>query len=159
MNIEINQHKETVVSKPVRSKKHLRRKQRGNTLVPVIISIGIAGIATVAFLNQGANLTSDNRVNLAANEIAAMLYNWSALRASNTAIEIGANRPAAMVAQNTFGETNVYTAATADAVARVTYYADTDANCDTLATMFPADSEGLSAAASCGGRGMTLYLF
>jgi hypothetical protein len=164
MNIETNQHKKTVVSTSVRSEKHLRRKQRGNTLVPVIISLAIAAIATVAFLNQGATLTNQNRVNLAANEITGMLYDWSVMRASNTAIDIGANRPAAMAAENVFGIANEYTAAAAPAngaagnSASVLYRTDTDANCLTVAAMFPVGSEGLSSAATCGGNGMTLNL-
>ena len=164
MNIETNQHKETVIFTPVRSKKHLRRKQRGNTLVPVIISLAIAAVATVAFLSQGANLTNQNKVNLAANEITGMLYEWTVMRASNTAVLIGSNPPPQMQQENSFGKVIVYTAAAAPAngnagsSAKLTYYTDTDANCTTVAAMFPAGSEGLTTAASCGGNGMTLNL-
>jgi hypothetical protein len=159
MNIETSQHIETVIPTSAKDKKYHRRKQRGNTLVPVIISLAIASVATVAFLSQGATLTNQNKVNLAANEITGMLYNWSVMRASNTAVLIAANQPAAMAAENAFGNLNVYTAATGSANATVVYTTDTEANCTTIAAMFPAGSDGLESAASCSTTAMTLTLF
>ena len=55
---------------------NIPRKWRGNTLVPVIIALAISAIATIAFLNQGANLSADNKIVLAQNEIASALGDW-----------------------------------------------------------------------------------
>ena len=61
----------------------------GNTLVPVIIALAISAIATIAFLNKGANLTSDTKLVLAQNEINEMMYQYSLLRTQTTLANIG----------------------------------------------------------------------
>ena len=57
--------------------------QRGNTLVPVIIGLTISAIATVAFLNQGANLSQKNKILMAQNEIARAIQQWNIARQNN----------------------------------------------------------------------------
>lgn len=76
----------TQVNKVKRNlKQSLRRRQRGNTLVPVVIGLGIAGVATVSFLNQGEGLIADNNRVLASNEVASTLKDYNAIRAAGTA--------------------------------------------------------------------------
>ena len=57
--------------------------QRGNTLVPVIIGLAISAIATIAFLNQGANLSQKNKILMAQNEIARAIQQWNIARQNN----------------------------------------------------------------------------
>ena len=56
--------------------------QRGNTLVPVIIGLAISAIATIAFLNQGANLSQKNKILMAQNEIARAIQQWNILKST-----------------------------------------------------------------------------
>jgi hypothetical protein len=56
------------------------RKWRGNTLVPVIIALAISAIATIAFLNQGADLSTKNKIVVAQNEIASAISDWVVIR-------------------------------------------------------------------------------
>jgi len=71
-----------------KKQQYLPHKWRGNTLVPVIIALAISAIATVAFLNQGANLAADNKSILAQNEIATIMTTWQTLRQSFAASDI-----------------------------------------------------------------------
>ena len=71
------------------------RKWRGNTLVPVIIALAISAIATIAFLNQGADLSTKNKIVIAQNEIASALSDWVVIREANgVGTTAGAPRPA-----------------------------------------------------------------
>ena len=71
------------------------RKWRGNTLVPVIIALAISAIATIAFLNQGADLSTKNKIVIAQNEIASALSDWVVIREANgVGTTSGAPRPA-----------------------------------------------------------------
>ena len=60
--------------------------QRGNTLVPVIIGLAISAIATIAFLNQGANLSQKNKILMAQNEIARAIQQWNILKEATSNI-------------------------------------------------------------------------
>ena len=60
----------------------MRRKENGNTLVPVIISLAISAVATIAFLNQGADLSNKNRRLIAQHEIITELQNWNITKAA-----------------------------------------------------------------------------
>ncbi len=71
------------------------RKWRGNTLVPVIIALAISAIATIAFLNQGADLSTKNKIVIAQNEIASALSDWVVIREANgVGTTAGAPKPA-----------------------------------------------------------------
>jgi len=89
---QTNLEKETTATEPkLSSRKRLEyrpRKWRGNTLVPVIIALAISAIATVAFLNQGANLAQDNKIILAQNEISSIMNTWNVLRTSHAIDDI-----------------------------------------------------------------------
>ena len=63
-----------------KNRQYLPHKWQGNTLVPVIIALAISAIATVAFLNQGADLSAKNKVVIAQNEIASAISDWVVLR-------------------------------------------------------------------------------
>jgi hypothetical protein len=67
---------ESTLSRQKRSE-YRPRKWRGNTLVPVIIALAISGIATIAFLTQGANLAESNKVVVAQNEISSFIADWT----------------------------------------------------------------------------------
>ena len=89
---QTNLEKETTATEPKLShqkrSEYRLRKWRGNTLVPVIIALAISAIATVAFLNQGANLAQDNKIILAQNEISSIMNTWNVLRTSHAKNDI-----------------------------------------------------------------------
>ena len=60
--------------------------QWGNTLVPVIISLAISAIATIAFLNQGANLSQKNKILMAQYEIVNLVQQWNILKSTTSNI-------------------------------------------------------------------------
>jgi Tfp pilus assembly protein PilW len=101
---QTNLEKETTATEPkLSSRKRLEyrpRKWRGNTLVPVIIALAISAIATVAFLNQGANLAADNKKILAQNQISSLLGEWSIVTSTVSIADVrGINLP--LVTNNT----------------------------------------------------------
>ena len=104
---------------PQKRSEYRPRKWRGNTLVPVIIALAISAIATVAFLNQGANLASDNKIILAQNEISSIMNTWNVLRTSHAINNIeksGSVTGSQVAIPNSILKVNVYgTATTYDA--------------------------------------------
>ena len=115
------------------------RKLRGNTLVPVIIALSISAIATIAFLNQGANLAADNKNILAQNEIATIMQTWNILRVSYTKADIVSKGPEELTAEqvefpssslkeNVFGTANTFNA-TDNTLA---YTTNDDVNCKSI---------------------------
>ena len=66
-------------------KQSMRDRQRGNTLVPVVIGLGIAAVATVSFLDQGEGLLADNNRVIATNEVSSILKDYNAIRSTGTA--------------------------------------------------------------------------
>lgn len=69
---------------PIKQYPKTARRMRGNTLVPVVIGLLIAAIATVAFLNQGESLREENNRTLAVNEIISIIGKYKLLRAQGT---------------------------------------------------------------------------
>ena len=53
------------------------KNQLGNTLIPVIIALGISAIASIAFLRQGADLSTQAKVLKAQYEIVDLLQYWN----------------------------------------------------------------------------------
>ncbi|MDG2018025.1 MAG: hypothetical protein P8J25_01095 [Porticoccaceae bacterium] len=78
------------------------RKSRGNTLVPVIIALAISAIATVAFLNQGADLSTKNKIVIAQNEFASAMGDWVVIRA-NSGVGTDSHSPKPENRGNIFG--------------------------------------------------------
>ena len=130
-----------------KKQQYFPHKWRGNTLVPVIIALAISAIATVAFLNQGANLAADNKIVIAQNEIVAIHgeYTLAAFRKGATSVRV-ADLPfihdGNSYRSNIFGRAYVFTPATAAtgtgasavaaAAATVTYVTDSNAICTEL---------------------------
>jgi hypothetical protein len=113
------------------------RKWRGNTLVPVIIALAISAIATVAFLNQGANLASDNKIIIAQNEIVAIhgeytLANFRKKGTSLTKEELPYIHGASGFRSNVFGKTFGFQAASDTEPAEITYGTDSNTTCTEL---------------------------
>lgn len=143
------------------------RKWRGNTLVPVIIALAISAIATVAFLNQGANLAADNKIVIAQNEIVAIHgeYTLAAFRkgAANVADDdLPYIYDGSSFRYNIFGKVYAFTAANSSSgtatPANVTYGTDNAKTCSELIAIVNRLS-GLTA--TCGGTGnidMTITL-
>lgn len=141
---------------------NIPRKWRGNTLVPVIIALAISGIATIAFLNQGATLSADNKIVIAQNEIAAALSDWVVAREAG-ALTTG-NLPGG--GNNVYGTGyitfDVFSGSTAiPAVVNATptaakipiialngpfmvFRTDNSANCQTLASRVSSSADGVS---------------
>jgi hypothetical protein len=140
-------------------KQSMRRQQRGNTLVPVLLGLGIAAVATVSFLNQGEGLIDDNNRVLAVNEVSSILKDYNAIRATGTDVDDVTN---VMVpgfnAANIYGiANNAWTAANGAVAGRIfSYSTDSAQTCRTLLATFngadgvtpPAD--GAANTTNCG---------
>jgi hypothetical protein len=135
------------------------RKWRGNTLVPVIIALAISAIATIAFLNQGADLSTKNRIVIAQNEIASALSDWVVIREANgVGTTAGAPKPAdrgnifdssgtkfaRLAAAITTAGTIVTTKMTQHAP-YMTYKTDAEASCNILRDRLSNKVDGFSA--------------
>ena len=141
--------------------KATKRKQRGNTLVPVVIGIAITAVATASFLNQGADIASRNKVGIAANEITTMLYDWNLLRTTNAVNAIGTadnpSAPAAMSEANIFGVSNNSFSGAGSATPGLVFTTDVPSSCTVLSGIFHADIEGVSGS-TCAGSQLTITL-
>lgn len=143
---QTNLKKETTATEPKLSSRkrseYKPRKWRGNTLVPVIIGLGISAVATVTFLNQGASLAADNKSILAQNEISTIMSSWNILRANYAKADIialddedGPNGtqveiPSSIVKLNVYGIETTY--AVAGTVNTLTYTTENQDNCETI---------------------------
>ena len=127
----------------------LPHKWRGNTLVPVIIALAISALATIAFLNQGANLQEDTKVVAAQNEIIALLEDYNVAKQMN-----GGNIPTvSFISGNnaTFSGTQLYTAPTGtNTNGVITFHTDTVSSCASLAGKIPTSGnvQSISCAAN-----------
>lgn len=132
MNKEINKNTPN-------PKQSMRRRQRGNTLVPIVIGLAIASIATVAFLNQGATLQTQNNVQLAMSEINTIVSEYTMARSMGTNLaDIGVNQVSRIGQENPFGNTVTLAVEANSAGVRVlTYPTDSAASCTTLDGLFP----------------------
>ena len=61
---------------------HHSKNQLGNTLIPIIIALAISAMASIAFLKQGANLSTQAKVLEAQYEIADLLQYWNRLKST-----------------------------------------------------------------------------
>lgn len=61
---------------------HHSKNQFGNTLIPVIITLAISAVASVAFLKQGADLSTQAKVLEAQYEIADLLQYWNRIKST-----------------------------------------------------------------------------
>lgn len=159
INAKMNQLTQSNRSRFNQGFKTSRRKQLGNTLVPVVIGIAITAIATAGFLNQGADISSRNKVSIGANEISTMLYDWNLLRINTAAADIAvADAPAEMNGgANIFGVANNVYANAADAAPTLTYTTDEAASCTSLLRIYDADIEGVAGSA-CAGAVLTITM-
>lgn len=139
-----------------------KRKQFGNSLVPVVIGIAITAVATASFLNQGADVASRNKVSLAASEITTMLYDWNLLRTTNAANVIGvagAGNPPAPTNMN--GGTNIFgiavNAFAGGAAPALTFTTDDPVSCAALSGIFDVNVEGVANSA-CADSVLTITL-
>ena len=169
---QTNLEKETTATEPkLSSRKRLEyrpRRWRGNTLVPVIIALAISAIATVAFLNQGANLAADNKIVIAQNEIVAIhgeytlvAFRKGAINVANDDLPFIYEKSNTTFRSNIFGKVYTYTAATTPAsgtatLANVTYGTDNKTTCEELRVIINRLS-GLSGTCDANGT-MTMTL-
>ena len=155
---------ETTAIEPIHSRQqrseYKPRKWRGNTLVPVIIALAISAIATVAFLNQGADLTAKNKIVIGQNKIASALSDWvvsreatggaTAATTANTppgpgnnifgnAITYGTLSNAIAANASGFGNTN----AIATNTRYLVYQTDDTNSCKILQTRFTGSIDGV----------------
>lgn len=61
---------------------HHSKNQLGNTLIPVIIALAISAVASIAFLKQGADLSTQAKILEAQYEIADLLQYWNRLKST-----------------------------------------------------------------------------
>ena len=125
--------------------------QRGNTLVPVIIGLAISAIATVAFLNQGANLSQKNKILMAQNEIARAIQQWNILKSTEAMSNSLTN-------SNFLGRPNVYgqkvdfnvivirpsNPTIANSLIFLGYPVNSQNTCNSLKSVFSSTMEGIS---------------
>ena len=133
-----------------KNQQYLPHKWRGNTLVPVIIALAISAIATVAFLNQGANLAADNKRILAQNQISALLGEWSIVTSTNPIADVvQANLPLVENNATVYGAPLTFTPCTDNACKanepNILFTVDTVANCNALRDATPATLTGIAA--------------
>jgi hypothetical protein len=154
---QTNLEKETTATEPKLShqkrSEYRLRKWRGNTLVPVIIALAISAIATVAFLNQGANLATDNKLVIAQNEIAVALSDWVVARTSGNANPAARGNIFEGSNSTTFSNLNSALAAQtsapslpamANGAAYMIYKTDITATCNALNARLPTSLDGVS---------------
>jgi hypothetical protein len=142
----------TQVNKIKRNLKHtLGRRQQGNTLVPVVIGLAIAAIATIGFLNQGEDLMADNKTSLATNEINQMIVQWNTAKMGTVVNDIaGADVPLLNNNVNVYGVVTVYrqgAAAAGDNPAvtpQFTYTTDDNNVCTAIDNRFADENNGIA---------------
>jgi len=139
-------------------KQFVHRRQRGNTLVPVVIGLSIATVATVGFLNQGQELTYKSKVVLASSEISGILSDWDLAEQANGSSAVTA-AITAMGGVNVYGETMTFTQASAGNAdsATLTYPTDSTSSCDSLSSIFTTANSGV-VSSSCGNSTLTITL-
>ena len=149
---QTNLKKETTATEPKLSSRkrseYKPRKWRGNTLVPVIIALAISALATIAFLNQGANLQEDTKVVAAQNEIISLLQDYDVAKQMNsntvpTVVFVSGNNKA-------YNQPQSYSPpGTSGGPGTITYTTDTDSACASLAGKVPTSGNNMTAAATC----------
>jgi hypothetical protein len=156
---------EPKLSRQERSEYRLR-KWRGNTLVPVIIALAISALATIAFLSQGANLAMENKVLVAQNEIAALIYEWNV---ANEALGGPTNVPATFLANTsnttynqaiTFSQATAKDGTKAGVAATMSYKTESDEACISLSTKISTQQDGVASipVPSCDSATLTITL-
>lgn len=131
-----------------KNQQYLPHKWGGNTLVPVIIALAISALATIAFLNQGANLQEDTKVVAAQNEIIALLQDYDVAKQMNggtvpTVVFVSGNNSAYSLAQSYAPPTSGGTTGT------ITFTTDTNSACASLAGKVPTSGNNVSSAPTC----------
>ena len=139
MKTETRKLKQTVISKTASGKKRLRRKQRGVTLVTVVISLAMGIIATIAFLTQGVDLANENKVNIGINELSVDVGRYSALKTAAGGILAKAQFDVT-TPNVAYNKSYVYSPATVGSDGTVTaatlaYTTDSDAACKAIETV------------------------
>ena len=142
--------------------------QRGNTLVPVIIGLAISAIATIAFLNQGANLSQKNKILMAQNEIARAVQQWNILKSTKSLSDMADGDIPTIT--NVFGqdlEFRIMTQKPPDVHAYFIYRTDSNNSCERLKSGLSSNMEGISSLGfyimvnpnpSCSGSPPSLYI-
>jgi hypothetical protein len=139
------------------------RKWLGNTLVPVIIALAISALATIAFLTQGANLSTKNKVLVAQNEIASLISEWNVAKealggkdkittsifpSNNSTYEKTINFSAAVAASGGNSATPP----------KMTYDTESTQACKSLASKISTKQEGVDSTPTCNGTTLTISL-
>ena len=107
------------------------RRIRGNTLVPVVIGLLIAALATVAFLNQGDELIKDHKKLVAINELTRIIGSTQALLASSTTASLLTDTDV-----TGFKGTNAYGKQSTFSAKKLTYTTTNAAACSAIAAIF-----------------------
>jgi hypothetical protein len=116
---------------------HDSKKQLGNTLVPVIISLAISAIASVAFLKKGGDLSAEAKILEAQYEIADSLQTWNGIKKMNPI-------PLLQPKENVFGSALVILGQS-EGYYTLSYNTNMDREaCLALAERFSSDMAGIS---------------
>jgi hypothetical protein len=139
-------------------KQSMRRRQRGNSLIPLIIGITIMTGTTVLYLQQGTELTSQSKVAGASTEIIGILNDWTLAEAANGAVAV-TTAPASMSGSNVYGQTINFTQAIAGTANSATFTYPTDSNdsCSSLQVIFNNSVSGVTNS-NCSSTTLTITL-
>ena len=124
-----------------------QRKQRGITLVPVIVSLTIGIVTTVVFIKQGAEVANGNRINMAINEISELVNDWNLLRDYSSRQEASSIYSSSMPTTNVFNQTVTFEYVNQMAI--IIYETINDENCKALEPIFTQGTLLLSSNAIC----------
>jgi hypothetical protein len=138
------------------------KNQLGNTLIPVIIALAISAVASVAFLKQGADLSTKAKILEAQYEIADLLQQWNRIKSTTSNIT-QSDLPATITTVPNWASTSPNLVLGSPALGRglgfqifttpsgttdyitIKYLLNNDPKeCLTLASMFSSNMEGIS---------------
>ena len=130
---------------------------RGNTLAPVVIALFISALASIAFLQQGAQLSEKQKQIQAPEEVLDIIEEFVQLNNSKDYANIVASDLTFPGTSNVYNHTiTFYPASTSGRLAAyVKYHADNKANCENLKTII--EKYKLMITLSCGHRIYSCY--
>ena len=132
-------------------------RQQGNTLVPVLIALAIALAATAAFLLQGEDLIDDNEKLMATTEVASLLSEYNAIRATGVAANAVTQAQVPGIAETNVYGLDITFVKEADADGQITYVTDGAESCAYLAAAFNG-RDGVAGTACSGDANPTLTI-
>lgn len=121
---------------------------RGNTLAPVVIALFISALASIAFLQQGAQLSEKQKLIRAPEEVMEIINEWIRVRSSKDYIDIKTPDLSFHKEKNVFGHKISYNEVSNIDLANVEYRTHSETTCKQLKSIL--DKNALMVNAECG---------